>query len=62
MTYKFVMQSQISAHEHLQRQMMMDRERFPHPGGAPGGPGFGPHPSFLAQQEEYLRYMNMMMK
>jgi len=44
---------QISAHEQLQRQIMMDRERFPHPGA---------HPSFLAQQEEYLRYMNMIMK
>ncbi|XP_021950630.1 arginine-glutamic acid dipeptide repeats protein isoform X2 [Folsomia candida] len=34
----------ISAHEQLQRQIMMDRDRFPHPG----------HPGFLAQ-EEYLR-------
>lgn len=39
---------QISAHEQLQRQMMMDR--FQQPGG---------HNSFLAQ-EEYLRYINMM--
>lgn len=45
-----------SAHEQIQRQMLMDRERFPHPGA--GGPNMGPHPSFLAQQEEYLRYLN----
>lgn len=40
----------------LQRQMLMDRERFSHSGA--GGPMLGPHPSFLAQQEEYLRYIN----
>lgn len=36
--------SQAAAHEQLQRQMLLERERFPHP-----------HPSLVAQHEEYLR-------
>ncbi|GAB6028239.1 hypothetical protein CHUAL_002427 [Chamberlinius hualienensis] len=36
------------AHEQLQRQMMMERERYPPPGAQL-------HPSLLAQHEEYLR-------
>ncbi|CAG7835910.1 unnamed protein product [Allacma fusca] len=44
----------LNAHEQLQRQLLLDRERsFPQHSGGP--PGLGPHPSFLAQQEEYLR-------
>ncbi|KAI5748830.1 hypothetical protein M8J76_002315 [Diaphorina citri] len=34
---------QAVAHEHLQRQMMLERDRFP------------PHPSIVAQHEEYIR-------
>lgn len=33
---------QAAAHEHLQRQMLLERERFP-------------HPSLVAQHEEYIR-------
>jgi hypothetical protein len=36
--------AQAAAHEQLQRQMLLERERFPHP-----------HPSLVAQHEEYLR-------
>ncbi|KAG8225083.1 hypothetical protein J437_LFUL000062 [Ladona fulva] len=42
--------AQAVAHEQLQRQMMLERERFPpHPSAPPL------HPSLLAQHEEYLR-------
>lgn len=34
---------QAAAHEQLQRQMLLERDRFP------------PHPSIVAQHEEYLR-------
>jgi hypothetical protein len=36
--------AQAVAHEQLQRQMLLERERFPHP-----------HPSLVAQHEEYIR-------
>jgi len=45
----------INAHEQLQRHILLDRERQyqGHPSAPP--PGLQHHPTFLAQQEEYLR-------
>uniref|UniRef100_T1JDF5 Arginine-glutamic acid dipeptide repeats protein n=1 Tax=Strigamia maritima TaxID=126957 RepID=T1JDF5_STRMM len=41
---------QLAAHEQLQRHLLMERERFPHPGAQL-------HPTLMAQHEEYLRYL-----
>lgn len=38
-----------ATHEQLQRHLMLERERYPHPGATL-------HPSLLAQHEEYLRH------
>ena len=56
---------QFAAEQQLQRQMMEQQRFQQHPGaGGPGGgppggpPSLHPHPSIVAQHEEYLRYVH----